>query len=300
MEVQETCLQEPEEAFFTVKPEFFILPLARMLKGNKNRVRPKKSLGQHFLHDQHTAEKIVDSLAAPQGTVRLLEIGPGMGVLTRLLNLRSDVDLTVIEIDRESVAYLKEHDLVKEERIIEGDFLRVDLAKIFPGHFSIIGNFPYNISSQIFFKVLEHRDQVDQVVCMLQKEVAERIASKPGSKVYGILSVLLQAFYNIGYLFKVAPGVFTPPPKVMSAVIRLVRNERTHLECDEKLFFQVVKQAFNNRRKTLRNALKNLNLAAAISALPLLDKRAEQLAVEDFVYLTRLIEESRAGTSNGI
>lgn len=269
-----------------------------MLKGNKSRVRPKKSLGQHFLHDQHTAAKIVDSLVAPDGTVRLLEIGPGMGVLTRLLNQRTDVDLILIEIDRESVAYLKSHHLAEEGRIIEGDVLKTDLAKIFPGHFSIIGNFPYNISSQIFFKVLEHRDRVDQVVCMLQKEVAERIASKPGSKVYGILSVLLQAFYHIDYLFKVSPGVFTPPPKVMSAVIRLMRNERSHLSCDEKLFFQVVKQAFNNRRKTLRNALKNLNLAAAISSLPLMDKRAEQLAVDDFVYLTRLIEESRAGTGN--
>jgi 16S rRNA (adenine1518-N6/adenine1519-N6)-dimethyltransferase len=221
-----------------------------------------------------------------------------MGVLTRLLNERNDIDLTVIEIDRDSVAYLKEHHLVKVERIIEGDFLRADLTGMFPGHFAIIGNFPYNISSQIFFKVLEHRHQVDQVVCMLQKEVADRIATGPGSKVYGILSVLLQAYYRIEYLFKVSPGVFTPPPRVMSAVIRLIRNERSHLECDEKLFVQVVKQGFNNRRKTLRNALKNLNLAAAVSSLPLLDKRAEQLAVEDFVHLTRLIEESRAGTSN--
>lgn len=262
-------------------------------------VRPKKRLGQHFLHDQHTAARIVDSLVtAPSATVRVLEIGPGMGVLTRLLNKRNDIDLTLIEIDRESVAYLKEHRLVDEGRIIEGDFLETDLSRVFPGHFSIIGNFPYNISSQIFFKVLDHRDQVDQVVCMLQKEVAGRIASKPGSKVYGILSVLLQAYYDIEYLFQVSPGVFTPPPKVMSAVIRLTRNGRSHLACDEKLFVQVVKQAFNNRRKTLRNALKNLNLAATVSSLPLLDKRAEQLAVEDFIHLTSLIEDSRAGTRN--
>lgn len=268
-----------------------------MSKERKTGVRPKKSLGQHFLHDRNTAGKIVDSLVVSRpGSLQLLEIGPGMGVLTTLLKKRDHIDLSVIEIDRESVAYLKKNQLVEEERIIEGDFLKTDLSSIFSGHFSIIGNFPYNISSQIFFKVLEHRHQVDQVVCMLQKEVAERIASKHGSKVYGILSVLLQAYYHVEYLFKVSPGVFTPPPKVMSAVIRLIRNERQHLECDETLFVQVVKQGFNNRRKTLRNALKNLNLAEKVSSLPLLDKRAEQLAVEDFVRLTRLIEESRAGT----
>ena len=262
-------------------------------------VRAKKRLGQHFLHDHHTAAKIVESMVTtPSATLQLLEIGPGMGVLTRLLIVREDIDLTLIEIDRESVAYLKANHLVAEDRIIEGDFLKADLSRIFDGHFSIIGNFPYNISSQIFFKVLDYRHQVDQVVCMLQKEVAERIASKHGNKVYGILSVLLQAYYHIEYLFKVSPGVFTPPPKVMSAVIRLTRNDRKQLSCDEKLFVQVVKQGFNNRRKTLRNALKNLNLAGTVSALPLLDKRAEQLAVEDFVHLTRLIEESREGTRN--
>lgn len=271
----------------------------RMSKERKSGVRAKKALGQHFLHDQHTAAKIVDSLVTTSPEiVSLLEIGPGTGVLTRLLIKRNDIDLTLIEIDRESVAYLKEQHLVENERIIEADFLRTDLSNIFPGHFSIIGNFPYNISSQIFFRVLDYRHQVDQVVCMLQKEVAERIASKHGNKVYGILSVLLQAFYHIEFLFKVSPGVFIPPPKVMSAVIRLTRNERKALPCDEKLFVQVVKQGFNNRRKTLRNALKNLNLAGTVSSLPLLDKRAEQLAVEDFIHLTRLIEDSRAGTRN--
>lgn len=265
----------------------------------KKSVRPKKGLGQHFLHDQNTAVRIVDSLVTVPGTtLRVLEIGPGMGVLTRLLTNREDIDLTVIEVDRESVAYLKSNALLPEERIIEGDFLRADLSAIFEDHFSIIGNFPYNISSQIFFRALEYRHQVDQIVCMLQKEVAERIASSHGSKVYGILSVLLQAYYDISYLFKVSPGVFTPPPKVMSAVIRLRRNGRARLECDEKLFVQVVKQGFNNRRKTLRNALKNLNLAAVVSSLPLLDKRAEQLSVEDFIHLTSLIEESRAGASD--
>jgi 16S rRNA (adenine1518-N6/adenine1519-N6)-dimethyltransferase len=270
-----------------------------MSKEKKSGVRPKKALGQHFLHDQHTARKIVDSLLIPEGTtLRLLEIGPGTGVLTRLLKEKGGTELTVIEIDRESVAWLREHKLVDEGRIIEGDVLQADLGAIYPGHFSIIGNFPYNISSQIFFRVLEYRGQVDQVVCMLQKEVAERIASPHGSKVYGILSVLLQAYYDIELLFKVSPGVFTPPPKVMSAVIRLRRNEKKKLSCDETLFVQVVKQGFNNRRKTLRNALKNLNLAGAVSSLPLLDKRAEQLTVEEFIQLTLLIEESRAGTRN--
>jgi 16S rRNA (adenine1518-N6/adenine1519-N6)-dimethyltransferase len=263
----------------------------------KKRVRPKKALGQHFLNDQNTAQKIVESLiVSPSTTLPVLEIGPGMGVLTRLLNTKKNIDLKLIEIDRESIAFLKENGLAEDSRIIHGDVLKADLSTVFQGNFAIIGNFPYNISSQIFFKVLEHRHQVDQVVCMLQKEVAERIASKHGNKVYGILSVLLQAYYDIVYLFKVPPGVFTPPPKVMSAVIRLVRNERKHLTCDEKLFAQVVKQGFNNRRKTLRNALKNLNLAPEVSSLPLLGKRAEQLAVEDFVHLTTLIEESRAGT----
>ncbi len=268
----------------------------RMSREKKSGVRAKKSLGQHFLHDQHTADRIVGSLRKPAGeTLRLLEIGPGMGVLTTRLMAEEGIDLTVIEIDRDSVAYLKKHEILSADQIIEGDFLRLDLAKNFPGHFSIIGNFPYNISSQIFFRVLEMRNQVDQVVCMLQKEVAERIASPHGSKVYGILSVLLQAYYDIQVLFKVSPGVFSPPPKVISAVIRLTRNSRTQLDCDERLFVIVVKQGFNNRRKTLRNALKNLNLAEAVSTLPVMDKRAEQLSVDDFIQLTRLIGESRAG-----
>jgi 16S rRNA (adenine1518-N6/adenine1519-N6)-dimethyltransferase len=206
----------------------------------------------------------------------------------------------VIEIDRDSVAYLNKHYPSLQARIVSGDFLEMDMSTIFPSHFSVIGNFPYNISSQIFFRILDHRHQVDQVVCMLQKEVADRIAAQHGNKTYGILSVLLQAYYSIQYLFKVPPGVFNPPPKVMSAVIRLKRNERRQLGCDEKLFVQVVKQGFNNRRKTLRNALKNLNLAAEINALTMLDKRAEQLSVDEFIQLTRLIEDSRAGTNSRI
>jgi 16S rRNA (adenine1518-N6/adenine1519-N6)-dimethyltransferase len=262
-----------------------------------DKVRPKKSLGQHFLHDQAIAQRIVNALIAEKTDHPVLEIGPGMGVLTTLLLKRQDILLKVIEIDRDSVAYLKKNHPTLEPGIIEGDFLEVSLDEIYTEPFSIIGNFPYNISSQIFFRILDHHDQVGQVVCMLQKEVADRIAAPPGSKTYGILSVLLQAYYTIRLLFKVPPGVFTPPPKVMSAVIRLERNTRSKLKCDEKLFVQVVKQAFNTRRKTLRNALKNLNLAAEISALALLDKRAEQLSVEEFENLTLLIEESRGANS---
>jgi 16S rRNA (adenine1518-N6/adenine1519-N6)-dimethyltransferase len=263
-----------------------------------NKVRPKKSLGQHFLHDLNIAERIVNSLKYTTTPQHVLEIGPGMGVLTQFLVKRPHTDLKVIEIDRDSVAYLTKHYPAMQERIIEGDFLSLGLQEIYSDKFSVIGNFPYNISSQIFFKVLEYHEHVDQVVCMLQKEVADRIAAPPGSKTYGILSVLLQAYYDIQYLFKVPPGVFTPPPKVISAVIRLERNDVVKLPCDEILFRQVVKQAFNTRRKTLRNALKNLNLAAEIAALPLLDKRAEQLSVKEFQNLTLLIEKSR-GASGG-
>jgi len=255
-------------------------------------VRAKKFLGQHFLKDQNIAARIVDSLLLPADKNVTLEIGPGMGVLTKLLMAQPRVDLQVVEIDRESVAYLKENYPALKDRIHEGDFLKMDMSTLTTHDIHIIGNFPYNISSQIFFKVLECRHQVKQVVCMLQKEVADRIAEKEGSKTYGILSVLLQAYYDIDYLFKVPPGVFHPPPKVMSAVIRLTRNNRQHLECDEDLFRKVVKQGFQNRRKTLRNALKPLNLPAAIAALPIMDKRAEQLSVDQFISLTFQIEHA--------
>jgi 16S rRNA (adenine1518-N6/adenine1519-N6)-dimethyltransferase len=264
-------------------------------KGDK--VRPKKSLGQHFLHDQVAAQKIVNGLELDETqTTPVLEIGPGMGVLTKYLLEKNFVDLKVVEIDRDSVAYLKSNYKALDGRIIEGDFLKLELDQVFKSPYAVMGNFPYNISSQIFFKVLANRDKVSQVVCMLQKEVADRIAEEHGTKTYGILSVLLQAYYDIQYLFKVGPGAFTPPPKVMSAVIRLKRNQRAQLGCDETLFVQVVKQGFNTRRKTLRNALKNLNLAAEVAALPIMDKRAEQLSVEDFISLTKLIEEHRGGT----
>ncbi len=256
-------------------------------------VRPKKFLGQHFLKDKSVAERIVEALQLPHVTQQVVEIGPGTGVLTQFLVAKPAVDLQLVEIDRESVAYLKEHYPQLVSKITEGDFLELDLNTRYQNPLFVIGNFPYNISSQIFFKILEHRNQVTQVVCMLQKEVADRIAEKPGSKTYGILSVLLQAYYDVTYLFKVPPGVFFPPPKVMSAVIRLTRNSRTHLGCDEALFKTVVKQAFQNRRKTLRNALKILNLPASLTAHPLMEKRAEQLDVEQFIFLTLQLEQSR-------
>ncbi len=254
-------------------------------------VRPKKFLGQHFLKDQNIAAKIVDALVLPAQKNFVLEIGPGTGVLTQFLVGKENVDLHMAEIDRESVAYLKEHYPSHAQKIIEGDFLELDLSQLTDQNIYVIGNFPYNISSQIFFKVLDHRSRVKQVVGMVQKEVADRIAEKEGSKTYGIISVLLQAFYDIELLFKVSPGVFFPPPKVMSAVIRMTRNNRDHLVCDEVLFKKVVKQGFQNRRKTLRNALKPLNLPTQILSLPQLGLRAEQLSVEDFISLTLQIEK---------
>ncbi|MEI9918274.1 MAG: 16S rRNA (adenine(1518)-N(6)/adenine(1519)-N(6))-dimethyltransferase RsmA [Bacteroidota bacterium] len=259
-------------------------------------VRPKKHLGQHFLKDKNIASKIVDALQSTD--IPVLEIGPGTGVLTDML-IKKEFPYSVIEIDKESIEYL--HKQYPSLRIIEGDFLEFDIK----GDLAIIGNFPYNISSQIFFHVLDFRNDVKEVVCMLQKEVADRIASKHGNKTYGILSVLLQAYYDIDYLFKVPPGVFYPPPKVNSAVIRLRRNNVAALSCDEVLFKKIIKQGFQNRRKTLRNALKNLNLPGlsadrrgSVYALPVMDKRAEQLSVNDFVVLTQAIEREgeRAGT----
>jgi len=250
-------------------------------------VRPKKFLGQHFLRDEQIAQKIVSSLDLKDGINHVVEIGPGTGVLTKYLIRDENIRLQAVELDRESVPFLKTAYPDMAQHIIEADVLKLDWNQLGEEQYAVIGNFPYNISSQIFFKVLEHRDKVEQVVCMLQKEVAERIASPKGSKVYGILSVLLQAYYDIEFLFKVPPGVFFPPPKVMSAVIRLKRNKIEKLDCDEVLFKVLVKQGFQNRRKTLRNALKRLNLPASITSLPMLDKRAEQLSVDDFVSLTK-------------
>ena len=252
-------------------------------------VRAKKALGQHFLTDQGVARSIVAALSADSPVRDVLEIGPGMGVLTQYLIRREDLDLKLIEIDSESVAYLLTHLPGMEGRLMEGDYLRLDMSRIFPGPYRVIGNFPYNISAQIFFKILEDKDRVPEVVCMIQKEVADRIAEKPGSKVYGILSVLLQAWYDIEYVMSVGSGAFAPPPKVQSAVIRLRRNGRTALGCDERLFKQVVKTAFNQRRKTLRNALKPLLPEGADTSDPIFDLRAERLGVEDFVRLTCLL-----------
>ncbi|MCQ2138526.1 MAG: 16S rRNA (adenine(1518)-N(6)/adenine(1519)-N(6))-dimethyltransferase RsmA [Bacteroidales bacterium] len=244
-------------------------------------VRPKKALGQHFLTDQSVARAIVDSL---QGGGKVLEVGPGMGVLTQYLLENKDIDLKVIEIDTESVQYLLEHYPALGPGLLEADFLKMPLEKVFDGNFSVIGNFPYNISSQIFFKILDYKESVPQVVCMIQKEVAERLAAPPGSKTYGILSVLLQAWYDIEYLFTVSSGAFFPPPKVTSAVIRLKRNGRTSLGCDEVLFKKIVKATFNQRRKTIRNSLKSAGIEC--KETPLLALRPERLSVEDFVELT--------------
>jgi 16S rRNA (adenine1518-N6/adenine1519-N6)-dimethyltransferase len=253
-------------------------------------VKAKKHLGQHFLKENSIAEKIVNLLSLHRNYENVLEIGAGMGVLTQFLLKSPSYKTSVIEIDRESVAYLKTNLHLDSEHLIEGDFLNFDLSKLFDAPFAIIGNLPYNISSPIFFKVLENRDKIPEMVCMIQKEVADRIVAKHGNKTYGILSVFLQAFYDIKYAFTVNEGAFNPPPKVKSGVIVLKRNERIELDCNEKLFFQVVKAGFNQRRKMLRNPLKMLNVSKELLAQEVFTKRAEQLSIEDFIALTRLIE----------
>ncbi len=289
-------------------------------------VRAKKALGQHFLTDERIAQNIVAALLcdwneakpAPAGRPTpglevmaaggsgascspVLEVGPGMGVLTKYLMEREDIDLKLVEIDGESVEYLLTHFPGMQGRLLQADFLTLPLERIFPERLSVIGNFPYNISSQIFFKILDNRERIPEIVCMIQKEVAERIAEKPGSKTYGILSVLLQAWYDIEYLFGVGPGCFSPPPKVDSAVIRLTRNGRTDLGCDGRLFAAIVKTAFGQRRKMMRNPLKpfisakadregwNDGERAAFAASPVFERRPETLSVEDFINLTNLL-----------
>ncbi len=251
-----------------------------------NYVQAKKRLGQHFLKDKNIAQKIVDSLSINSST-SVLEIGPGMGVLTHFLLQKEIHSFKVIEIDKESVEFLKQNFPALKENIIEGDFLQYNLSDFSSGNFSIIGNFPYNISSQIFFKVVELKGQISEIVGMLQKEVAERISSGPGSKKYGILSVLLQLYYDIEYLFTVHEDVFIPPPKVKSAVIRLKRNSRVSIGCDESLFIRVVKAAFNQRRKMLRNSLKSYGFYVADEFSTL---RPEQISVEMFISLAIQIE----------
>jgi len=253
-------------------------------------VRAKKNLGQHFLKDKDIAKRIVDSLQN-KNLSKVLEIGPGMGVLTQFLLQDSSFETSVVEIDRESVEYLNQHFPEIKDRIISDDFLQLNLHTYFDEPFAIIGNFPYNISSQIFFKVLEYRNQIPEVVGMLQKEVAERLAAGPGSKTYGILSVFLQAYYDIEYLFTVDEDQFIPPPKVKGGVIRITRNEKEHLDCDEKLFKSIVKMAFNQRRKTMRNSLKTMITTDELKANPIFDKRPEQLGVAEFEMVVRLIGE---------
>ncbi len=265
-------------------------------------VKAKKALGQHFLNDLNIARRIADTISTEKlpadakrwGDLPVLEIGPGMGVLSQFL-LESGRPVKAVELDSESVVYLSR--VYPALEVIEADFLKMDLDDIFPGQFTLIGNYPYNISSQIFFKVLDYKEKIPVVAGMLQKEVAERICSAPGSKVYGILSVLLQAWYDCEYLFNVAPGVFTPPPKVTSGVLRLTRNSRTDLGCDEKLFKNVVKTAFGQRRKTLRNSLSGLIPPdAPIMKEPIMALRPERLSVEDFIRLTQAITSPQPPT----
>ena len=281
---------------YTLEFSFLIPPTGNYYMKS---VKAKKSLGQHFLIDESIAKRIVDSLVLPEKAdkIEVLEIGPGTGVLTKYLLAEPQIRLDVAEIDRDSIAYLKSEYPQLTPSLYERDFLAMDLARLFNNPFYIIGNFPYNISSQIFFKVLDYRDMVPQIVCMLQKEVAERLASKPGNKAYGILSVLLQAWFNIEYLFTVQENVFNPPPKVKSGVIRLTRNSRTTLDCDEILFKQIIKTCFNQRRKTIRNSIKTIlsplpaEKTVAVLNSPLMTQRPEQLSVEEFVILTQLCRQ---------
>lgn len=250
-------------------------------------VKAKKHLGQHFLKDLNIAQKIADTLSLANYK-KVVEIGAGMGVLTQFL-LKKDTQVYVVEIDKESVAYLEAHYPELRGKIIADDFLKYDIAGYLREPFAIIGNFPYNISTQIVFKLLELRDYVPEFSGMFQKEVAERICEHEGSKTYGILSVLVQAFYEATYLFTVSEGVFNPPPKVKSGVLRLVRKPNYHLDCDEDLFFTIVKTAFNQRRKTLRNSLKPLLTNESLKKNSIFDKRPEQLPWQDFVFITKEI-----------
>lgn len=263
-------------------------------------VKPKKFLGQHFLKDLQVAKDIADTIdTCPD--IPVLEVGPGMGVLTQFL-IPKNRPLKVVELDFESVAFLKENFGELGENIIEKDFLKMDLSTLFDGKpFVLTGNYPYNISSQIFFKMLENKDIIPCCTGMIQKEVAERIAAGPGSKTYGILSVLIQAWYKVEYLFTVSEHVFNPPPKVKSAVIRMTRNDTKELGCDEKLFKQVVKTTFNQRRKTLRNSIKPiLGKDCPLTEDALFNKRPEQLSVEEFISLTNQVEEAlKTATASG-
>jgi 16S rRNA (adenine1518-N6/adenine1519-N6)-dimethyltransferase len=253
-------------------------------------VRAKKHLGQHFLTDKNICRKIAQQYGRHKDCNQVLEIGPGMGALTEFLLEQEGLDVHVMEIDNESVDYLSEHFPRLQGKIYAMDFLKTDLSKIFGDQpFAVVGNFPYNISSQILFKCIEYRNQIPEIMGMFQKEVAVRVAEKPGTKAYGILSVLLQTYYDIEYCFTVDEHVFNPPPKVKSGVIRCTRNERTQLPCNEELFIKVVKSTFNQRRKTIRNGLKVITNVSSLDH-PFLDLRAERLSVEDFIELTLYLE----------
>lgn len=254
-------------------------------------VRAKKHLGQHFLTDKNICRKIAQQYKSHQGCNKVLEVGPGMGALTEFL-LQEELDVWAMDIDTDSIAYLEEHFPILENKIFESDFLKTDLKSLMGDKpFGVVGNFPYNISSQILFKCLDYRNQIPEIMGMFQREVALRIAEKPGSKAYGILSVLIQAYYDIEYCFTVDEHVFNPPPKVKSGVIRCVRNNREQLSCNEKLFVQVVKTSFNQRRKTIRNSIKPL-LQGNVLDHPFMALRPEVLSVEDFIELTELVESA--------
>ncbi|APD06659.1 16S rRNA (adenine(1518)-N(6)/adenine(1519)-N(6))-dimethyltransferase [Flavobacteriaceae bacterium UJ101] len=257
-----------------------------------SKVKAKKHLGQHFLIDESIAQKTAEALQF-KGYQKVLEIGPGMGVLTQFLLRKEEVETYVVEIDKESVVYLQEHYPVLKERIIEGDFLKLDLQAYFKESFAVVGNFPYNISSQILFKTIENRAFIPEFAGMFQKEVAERAAAKHGNKTYGVLSVLVQAYYDVEYLFTVHENVFNPPPKVKSGVMRMVRKEEP-LGCDDQLFKTIVKAGFNQRRKTIRNSLKGLGIPDSLKEHKFLTLRPEQLSVQDFVELTKLFEKERS------
>ena len=256
-------------------------------------VRAKKHLGQHFLNDKNAAQRIADSLDTSLGFTQVLEVGPGMGVLSDFLLQKDAYETYLIDVDDESIEYLADKYPELGDRLIHGDFLKLDFSQYFGDKMAVIGNYPYNISSQILFKVLEERDRVVQMAGMFQKEVAERCVAKPGSKEYGIISVFLQAYYDVEYLFTVKAGAFNPPPKVLSGVMRMTRNKVTDLGCDEGLFWKVVKAGFNQRRKTLRNSLSGVIAKDKMSDNPLYELRAERLTVQDFVALTNEIANSK-------
>jgi len=252
-------------------------------------VRAKKHLGQHFLNDKNAAQRIVGALQPSLGYKQVLEVGPGMGVLSDFLLQNEAYETFMIDVDEESIVFLNDKYPELKKNLIHGDFLALDFEQFFDNKLAIIGNFPYNISSQILFKILEERHRVVEMVGMFQKEVAERCVAKPGGKEYGILSVFLQAYYEVSYLFTVKAGAFSPPPRVLSGVMRMVRNERESLDCDENLFWRVVKAGFNQRRKTLRNSLSGIIPKDKMSDNPLYELRAERLSVEDFKNLTNEI-----------